>query len=158
MTISISPDTYHLPSVFGYRKHDVSRTRSPAYSMGHRVYSTQTKTSPGPNYYHVPMQTTRFGKHSPSTYRFDRRERFHRMPNANLAPNMYRLDEIVKGFGQTLPKAPTYSIGQRYRRRIRGGPPAPNQYNLQQYLPGTHTPAFSFDRYGIAVAAKRSTN
>lgn len=108
----ISPSRYNLPPVFGYKNHDISKTCSPAYTIGNRPYLMQSETTPGPTAY-----------------------------------------ETEKGFGVTLPKAPTYTIGQRYKRKIRYRAPAPNQYNLQGYAPGIHTPAFSFD--AVARTSKR---
>lgn len=45
----VSPDTYQLPSVFGYPQHDISKKRSPAYTIGERTHSMGPLSSPALN-------------------------------------------------------------------------------------------------------------
>lgn len=113
----LSPSKYNLPPVFGYQNHDISKKRSPAFTIGNRPHSIRSETTPGPTSY-----------------------------------------EQVRGFDVTLPKAPTYTMGQRFKQKMRYRAPAPNRYNLQGYVPGTNTPAFSFDGVGRTGNKARSSH
>ncbi|XP_063242368.1 protein CIMAP1C-like isoform X2 [Bacillus rossius redtenbacheri] len=56
---------YLLPSTVGYVKHDGTRYRNPAWSMGHRLDTRRGYVTPGPKYKPAD-NVTRFGSNKPA--------------------------------------------------------------------------------------------
>jgi hypothetical protein len=59
------PAAYNIPSVMGYKKHDITRKRNPAYTFGMKAPEFE-KPSPGPNY--IKPSQTRFGRANVPSY------------------------------------------------------------------------------------------
>lgn len=146
MTKSLSPENYNIPSVFGYFNHDVRKRRSPAYTIGQRLHSTDSAANtPGPTTYEISPQATRFGEPGLPGCAFSQLARFQHGTQSNaLAP--CEVHGVVPGIdlsNPTLPKCPT---GHHRKINVGSLPPPPNRYNLQSYKPGVAAPAFSFGR------------
>ena len=61
------PAKYLLPGTVGYRFHDFSKTRAPAFVFGQRHKEFQTQFSPGPTYM-IPASLTCTGKDTNPAY------------------------------------------------------------------------------------------
>ena len=61
------PSKYLLPGTVGYKFHDFSKTRAPAFVFGQRHKEFQTQFSPGPKYM-IPASLTRRGKDTNAAY------------------------------------------------------------------------------------------
>lgn len=60
------PNAYSLPTTVGYKDHDMSRWRNPAYSMGTKHKAADKTIGPGPKY--EIRENTRYGKASSPKY------------------------------------------------------------------------------------------
>uniref|UniRef100_A0A8B9UTQ5 Outer dense fiber protein 3B n=1 Tax=Anas zonorhyncha TaxID=75864 RepID=A0A8B9UTQ5_9AVES len=105
---------YGLPTNVGYRLHDPSRHRAPAYSFGARLAQHPDDRSPGPAYM-LPPRTTAKGKDGTPAYSIYGRPAAYRLPpmlgprivSKSSAPN-YSMPgrSTVGAFYQDLCKTP----------------------------------------------------
>lgn len=99
---------YLLPSNTGYRLHDPSRPRAPAFTFGLRLPKQQTSCSPGPGYL-VPARLTARGFSRSPAYSLHGRPRLAAL---SLTPGPGRYFPERAG-NATYPSAPRHSIAPR---------------------------------------------
>jgi hypothetical protein len=97
-----SPNTYNLPSVMGYKKHDITKPTSPAYTHGIR---REEAIKRGAEFLYIKPGMTRFGKDNNPAFSFGiRREgALERTPGPSDYSPIKR--------GQTVPK---YTFGIKH--------------------------------------------
>lgn len=59
------------------------------------------------------------------------------------ASNQYKLPSIIGGFDKTVQRAPAHSMHKRLSELSTLQTPAPNAYSLQNFKPGTRSPAYT---------------
>ncbi|XP_075284942.1 ciliary microtubule associated protein 1B [Opisthocomus hoazin] len=120
---------YGLPTNVGYRLHDPSRARAPAYSFGMRTAEPLDNRSPGPVYL-LPSRTTAKGKDG--TPAFSIYGRPHDLPPIHTpGPGCYspeRADRVA------FPSAPACTLHSRTRHCISQQTPGPTAYRLPPML------------------------
>nr|XP_047908630.1 outer dense fiber protein 3B [Anser cygnoides] len=99
---------YGLPTNVGYRLHDPSRHRAPAYSFGARTAQHGDDRSPGPAYL-LPPRTTSKGKDGIPAYSIYGRPR-DLEPFRTPGPGCYSPEKAGKW---AFPSAPVYSLRSR---------------------------------------------
>ncbi|XP_041366279.1 outer dense fiber protein 3-like [Gigantopelta aegis] len=123
------PGVYKLPPMVGYKNHDFTKDRRPAYTFGHRYPFLDKEMSPGPAYF-VRSGITNHGKDGIPAY--TARSKFgdqgiFRTP----APNAYNTDKCLPP-GEK--KAPKYTMRARTRYRQTDPNPAPNKYDAPRVM------------------------
>ncbi|XP_063242367.1 ciliary microtubule associated protein 1A-like isoform X1 [Bacillus rossius redtenbacheri] len=148
---------YLLPSTVGYVKHDGTRYRNPAWSMGHRLDTRRGYVTPGPKYKPAD-NVTRFGSNKPAGItmgsRLEHAKRFQ-----TPGPDAYS-PELHPHPGSQNP--PAWSLAKRLESSRRHTTPGPNQYRIpttigrQPAAPDTNSaPAFAM---GVRLdSAKRGS-
>ncbi|GAB1864338.1 Outer dense fiber protein 3 [Camponotus japonicus] len=138
---------YKLPTLIGYRDHDPSRHRNPAYSMRARIGIKTYAIGPGPHY--NIRNLTKSGSDRPPAYTITDRK-------------ILKLQDLMPGPGAYSPelcppmnhnrRAPAYSMKSRGVIRILDEGPGPNSYSLPTCI-GPKVPdkraqgAFSISHY-----------
>uniref|UniRef100_A0A1B6DAU3 Outer dense fiber protein 3 n=2 Tax=Clastoptera arizonana TaxID=38151 RepID=A0A1B6DAU3_9HEMI len=118
------PNAYVLPTTVGFKEHDTSRWRNPAYSMGTRPKPIDKTLGPGPKY--EVRDLLRYGKASTPKYTIGQK-----LPSkaayALPGPGTYAPEKckVVKG-----KQPPEYSFGVKSYLSSKGFGPGPNAYNL----------------------------
>lgn len=125
------PGRYGLPTTVGYRGHDFTKNRKPAYPFGQRLGESFVSKicSPGPVYFFDPKYT-RHGADGTPKYSILARQK---NPNEfkTPGPGSYR-PENTHPQGER--HAPKYSMASRTRYRRCDSYPAPNMYGLPSLL------------------------
>ncbi|NXW59356.1 ODF3A protein, partial [Eurystomus gularis] len=101
---------YGLPTNVGYRLHDPSRSRAPAYSFGARVGGREQERSPGPTYL-LPPGTTAKGKDGIPAFSIYSRPR-DLLPIHTPGPGAYSPERAGR---VAFPSAPACSLRSRTR-------------------------------------------
>lgn len=122
------PAKYRLPSCLGHPGHDVSKSKSPAFSFGRRVKAQENKNSPGPAYM-VPARMTRTGGDGAPAYSLHGRTR-EAKPLCTPAPGHYTPETSHKHYN----KHSGYSFGMRTKNFSKAGTPSPNAYTIPTYI------------------------
>ncbi|XP_072462630.1 protein CIMAP1D [Notamacropus eugenii] len=122
------PDLFCLPSTVGYISHDFTKKASPAYSFLSRpIDVTRRDSSPGPCYYFVQPNITRFGRSSAPAYSLQSRIKPKDL-EVTPGPGAYSPEKVPP---VNQPRSPAYSLGLRTPRcRLMDPIPAPNSYTL----------------------------
>ncbi|XP_074757768.1 ciliary microtubule associated protein 1B [Athene noctua] len=120
---------YGLPTSVGYRLHDPSRSRAPAYSFGVRVGGRQDERSPGPVYL-LPPRTTAKGKDGTPAYSIYSRPP-DLTPFRTPGPGCYSPE---RAGGLAFPSAPACTLGSRTRHGTVHQTPGPAAYRLPPML------------------------
>ncbi|XP_069673046.1 ciliary microtubule associated protein 1A-like [Periplaneta americana] len=122
------PGNYMLPTTVGYEKHDVTRRRNPAYSMGLKAPADHRKPGPGP--YNIKKNQTRFGNDGTPSYSIAGRTGVP-VRNINPGPGTYAPERcpLMKETRQ-----PAYTMGGRTPQYKLQQVPAPNQYTVPSYI------------------------
>ncbi|XP_062447133.1 ciliary microtubule associated protein 1B [Rhea pennata] len=120
---------YQLPTNVGYRLHDPSRRRAPAYSLGVRAGRPAAGCSPGPAHL-VPAGCTARGRSAGPACSVLGRPR-DPPPFRTPAPGRYRPEMAARW---TLPSAPACSLGSRTRGFAGDQTPGPAAYGLPPML------------------------
>jgi hypothetical protein len=125
------PGRYGLPSTVGYRGHDFTKNRKPAYPFGQRLGESFVSKicSPGPVYF-VEPNYTRHGADGTPCYSILGRSKD---PNEfkTPGPGSYRPE---RAHPQGERHAPKYSMASRTRYRRCDSYPASNAYGLPSLL------------------------
>ena len=125
------PGRYGLPSTVGYRGHDFTKSRKPAYPFGQRLGESFVSKicSPGPIYF-VDPKYTRHGTDGAPNYSILGRSK---EPNEfkTPGPGSYKPE---RAHPQGERHAPKYSMASRTRYRRCDAYPASNAYGLPQLL------------------------
>ncbi|XP_040400645.1 outer dense fiber protein 3B [Cygnus olor] len=120
---------YGLPTNVGYRLHDPSRHRAPAYSFGARTAQHRDDRSPGPAYM-LPPRTTAKGKDGIPAYSIYGRPR-DLEPFRTPGPGCYSPEKAGKW---AFPSAPGYSLRSRTKEFTSDQTPGPAAYRLPPML------------------------
>ncbi|XP_074882845.1 ciliary microtubule associated protein 1B [Buteo buteo] len=120
---------YGLPTNVGYRLHDPSRGRAPAYSFGVRTGGRQEDRSPGPVYL-LPPGTTAKGKDGTPAFSIYSRPR-DLPPIHTPGPGCYSPERAGR---LAFPSAPACSLRSRTRQGIIYQTPGPAAYRLPPML------------------------
>ncbi|XP_029871098.1 outer dense fiber protein 3B isoform X2 [Aquila chrysaetos chrysaetos] len=120
---------YGLPTNVGYRLHDPSRGRAPAYSFGVRTGGRQEDRSPGPVYL-LPPGTTAKGKDGTPAFSIYSRPR-DLPPIRTPGPGCYSPERAGR---LAFPSAPACSLRSRTRQGIIYQTPGPAAYRLPPML------------------------
>ncbi|KAK2519370.1 ciliary microtubule associated protein 1B [Columba livia] len=120
---------YGLPTNVGYRLHDPSRWRAPAYSFGVRTEGRLHERSPGPVYGLAKGLTVR-GKDGTPAYSIFSRPRDLR-PMDTPGPARYAPE---KANALAFPSAPEFSLASRTRQLSTQQTPGPAAYRLPPML------------------------
>ncbi|KAM6419689.1 ciliary microtubule associated protein 1B [Pluvialis apricaria] len=120
---------YGLPTNVGYRLHDPSRGRAPAYSFGVRAGGRQEERSPGPAYL-LPPGTTARGKDGTPAFSIYGRPR-DLPPLRTPGPGCYSPERASR---LAFPSAPACSLRSRTRQGTAQQTPGPAAYRLPPML------------------------
>ncbi|KAM6326960.1 ciliary microtubule associated protein 1A-like [Alca torda] len=120
---------YGLPTNVGYRLHDPSRSRAPAYSFGVRAGGRQQERSPGPAYL-LPPGTTARGPAGTPAFSLHGRPR-DLPPHRTPGPGRYSPERAAP---LTFPRAPACSLRSRTGHSVGQQTPGPAAYQLPPML------------------------
>ncbi|NWS44515.1 ODF3A protein, partial [Probosciger aterrimus] len=123
---------YGLPTSVGFREHDPSRDRAPAFSFGLRVEGRLQERSPGPVYL-LPPGTTARGRAGPPAYSIYSRQR-ELVPFNTPGPGRYSPERAGR---VAFPTAPACSLRSRTQHGAVQQTPGPAAYHLPPML-GPH--------------------
>lgn len=144
---SPGPASYNLPSTIGYKNHDPSKGRLPAWQFGTKHRHSSKDSSPGPVHY-PPANHTRYGRDG--TPSFTQKSR-PRTPKSFKPPGPGTYSPERSGPSAS-PRAPSFSLGHRTKLRREDSNPAPNNYSLPTLLgrsfEGDKYQAPSYSLYG----------
>ncbi|GAB0175387.1 outer dense fiber protein 3B [Grus japonensis] len=104
---------YGLPTNVGYRLHDPSRGRAPAYSFGVRTGGRQDERSPGPAYLLPPGTTAKGQDGTPAFSIYGRPRDLPPIHTPGPGPAAYRLPPMLGPRVVSKSSAPNYSIPGR---------------------------------------------
>ncbi|KAB0804034.1 hypothetical protein PPYR_01004 [Photinus pyralis] len=127
-TFGPGPGAYMLPSTVGYEKHDISRYRSPQYTMRPRCGIGGKPFGPGPQY--NIDSVTRYGKVSPPAFTLSPKLKglaSFRTPG----PGTYSPEKAPR---MKDPRPPAYSMAARLPGMKKFNTPGPNQYVVPSSL------------------------
>lgn len=119
------PAKYGLPGTTGYRDHDATRKKMPAFSFGKRFKTNYENCSPGPSYM-VPQFVTRNGRENAPAYSLYGRTK-EKTNNKSPAPGQYSPEKFAI---PNKKQAPSYSFKGRFLDARLEKSPAPNTYAL----------------------------
>jgi hypothetical protein len=117
-----SPSSYTLPSVLGYPRHDITKTRNPAYTISEKRMEFLKRS---PDMQFVRPGQTRFGKDKVRAHTLG--ERRPEPPSTVPGPCTYAPERFASLKGK---KAPAFSISNRIRDPMPPQVPAPNTYRI----------------------------
>ncbi|XP_054703602.1 outer dense fiber protein 3B isoform X2 [Grus americana] len=120
---------YGLPTNVGYRLHDPSRGRAPAYSFGVRTGGRQDERSPGPAYL-LPPGTTAKGQDGTPAFSIYGRPR-DLPPIHTPGPGCYSPERAGR---LAFPSAPACSLRSRTQQGTSHQTPGPAAYRLPPML------------------------
>ncbi|XP_075600975.1 ciliary microtubule associated protein 1B isoform X4 [Balearica regulorum gibbericeps] len=120
---------YGLPTNVGYRLHDPSRGRAPAYSFGVRTGGRQDERSPGPAYL-LPPGTTAKGQDGTPAFSIYGRPR-DLPPIHTPGPGCYSPERAGR---LAFPSTPACSLRSRTRQGTSHQTPGPAAYQLPPML------------------------
>ncbi|NXD88552.1 ODF3A protein, partial [Halcyon senegalensis] len=120
---------YGLPTNVGYRLHDPSRWRAPAYSFGARVEGRPGERSPGPAYL-LPPGTTAKGKDGTPAFSIHGRPR-DILPFCTPGPGCYSPERAGR---LAFPSAPACTLRSRTKMGACQQTPGPAAYRLPPML------------------------
>ncbi|XP_046666973.1 outer dense fiber protein 3-like protein 2 [Homalodisca vitripennis] len=133
---SPGPNAYKLPPLVGYKKHDISKWKNPAYSMGITTKNLQKHIGPGPAYKIERM--TRYGKaYLPTTLLGKRLETIGKP----LGPGPGAYNPDLKKIGKVKHIGPTFGI--RPDPPLRSLGPGPSAYHVKKNPMIKTPPAYS---------------
>ena len=142
------PATYLLPSMFGSQDHDMSKHKSPSYTIGERIYYTNPSNSPGPKYY-VPNYVTRYGPDDCKNYSMLLKSGVKRIIQTPGPGAYFPENHALPNFTTS----PAFSICERTNLTKLSQTPSPNAYTLP-HQPGPkshHTMGIKLTRGSYAA-------
>ncbi|XP_049829070.1 outer dense fiber protein 3-like protein 2 [Schistocerca gregaria] len=117
------PTDYRLPPTLGYKGHDVTKERAPAYTMRRRAPLPLRLLGPGPKYGLRP-NLTQHGPGDPPAYTM--RERLPLGLKLDVpGPGSYQPEKCTDA---SRPRAPAFSMGSRTMARLLDHLPGPAAY------------------------------
>lgn len=122
------PAKYGLPSCLGHNEHDLSKSKSPAFSFGRRLHTSTSNDSPGPSYM-VPARMTRRGGDGAPAYSLHGRPGMAK-PLCTPAPGHYAPERSSERYN----KASGYSFGMRTKTFTHDSTPSPSAYTIPSYV------------------------
>ncbi|XP_065524834.1 ciliary microtubule associated protein 1A-like isoform X2 [Lathamus discolor] len=120
---------YGLPTSIGFREHDPSRERAPAFSFGLRAERRPPERSPGPVYL-LPPGTAARGRAAPPAYSIRSRPR-EPVPFSTPGPGRYSPERAGR---VAFPTAPACSLRSRTQHGAVQQTPGPAAYHLPPML------------------------
>ncbi|XP_066925074.1 ciliary microtubule associated protein 1A-like [Clytia hemisphaerica] len=143
------PAKYKLPGATGYKNHDGTKKKMPAFSFGKRFTVNHESCSPGPAYI-IPQFITRVGKVAAPAYSLYGRQP-EKMANNTPSPGQYSPEKFAIPHKK---KAPSYSFGGRFMGSKSDKSPAPNTYTLPSMFGAKQVNGPSAPSYSICGRPK----